>query len=385
MKKLSEKISSIAPSATIEIADKARKMKAQGLDVISLSIGEPDFDTPAHITKACIEALECGKTHYEASQGLLELREAVSDKLKSENNIPAKATDIIIACGAKNSISEAMEACLNPGDEVIILDPSWVSYEPAVQMAGGISVHHSLNRDNFQADDTILEKISKNTKMIVFNSPSNPTGSVLNSDSLTLLKDVCEDNDIIALSDEIYEKLIYEKKHVSIASIGDMHERTITINGFSKAYSMTGWRVGYICAPETICSAVLKIHQYVMLSAPTTAQYAAVEALRNGADACREMVSEYKIRRNLFVNGLNRAGLKTHMPNGAFYAFPNITEYGISDEEFAERLLKEHHVAVVPGSVFGPAGVGHLRCSYAVSREDLMTAVGRIEQFVSDL
>lgn len=374
MKKLSEKISSIAPSATIEIADKARKMKAQGLDVISLSIGEPDFDTPAHITKACIEALECGKTHYEASQGLLELREAVSDKLKSENNIPAKATDIIIACGAKNSISEAMEACLNPGDEVIILDPSWVSYEPAVQMAVGISVHHSLNRDNFQADDTILEKISKNTKMIVFNSPSNPTGSVLNSDSLTLLKDVCEDNDIIALSDEIYEKLIYEKKHVSIASIGDMHERTITINGFSKAYAMTGWRLGYSHAPEEITKAMTKVQQHTISHPASFAMWGGVAALRGSQNCVLEMREEFDRRRKFLIGALNKIGYKTAPADGAFYAFLRVDG---DDMKICSDWLENAHVATTPGTAFNAPG--WVRISYAAGMDTLKEAVRRIE------
>ncbi|MDD4127431.1 MAG: pyridoxal phosphate-dependent aminotransferase [Methanomicrobium sp.] len=373
MKKLSEKISRIASSATIEIADKARKMKAEGRDVISLSIGEPDFDTPAHITQACIDALKSGKTHYEASQGLLELREAVSEKLNRENKIPAKPSDIVIACGAKNNISEAMEACLNPADEVIILDPSWVSYEPTVQMAGGIPVHHPLSPKDFQADDTILEKVNRNTKMLVFNSPSNPTGSVLNRDSLVLLKDICEDNDIIALSDEIYEKLIYDKEHISIASLGDMHERTITINGFSKAYAMTGWRLGYAHAPADITKAMTKVQQHTISHPASFAMWGGVAALKGDQTCVENMRLEFDRRRQFLIGALKDIGYKTAPADGAFYAFVNVDG---DDMKISNDWLENALVASTPGTAFNAPG--WIRISYAAGMDTLKEAARRI-------
>lgn len=269
MRPLSNKIAGIPPSATIEISDRARKMKAAGKDVISLSIGEPDFETPRHITDACIRALNEGKTHYDASRGTPELCRAISEKLRSENGVGIEPSGVVVACGAKNSIYEAMEACLNPGDEVLIIDPSWVSYEPAVRIAGGTPVHHNLNEKDFQIDDSVLEKITERTRMIILNTPSNPTGSVLSKDSLNLAADICRDNDVIALSDEIYEKLIYGKEHISIGSLEGMADRTITVNGFSKAYAMTGWRIGYSASPPEIAAAITKVQQHT-ISHPAT-------------------------------------------------------------------------------------------------------------------
>ncbi len=377
MKKLSEKISGIASSATIEIADKARKLKSEGKDVISLSIGEPDFDTPEHITAACIEALKSGKTHYEASQGLLELREAVCEKLRKDNGIPANASDIVIACGAKNNISEAMEACLNPGDEVIILDPSWVSYEPAVQMACGTPVHHPLNPKDFQADDSLLEKINKKTKMIVFNTPSNPTGAVLNKNSINLLKDICEDNDLIALSDEIYEKLIYDKEHISIASLGDMQQRTITINGFSKAYAMTGWRLGYAHAPSEITKAMIKVQQHTISHPSSFAMWGGVAALKGDQTCVEKMRQEFDWRRIYLTGALNGLGFKTAPADGAFYAFLKVDD---DDMKVCGEWLEEALVAATPGSAFNSPG--WVRISYAAGLDTLKEAVRRIENII---
>ncbi|MBN2734436.1 MAG: pyridoxal phosphate-dependent aminotransferase [Methanomicrobiaceae archaeon] len=375
MRRLSEKILQIPASATIEITDKARRMKAEGKDVISLSIGEPDFDTPAHITEACIEALKCGKTHYEASQGLFELREAISDKLKRENSITADPSEIVVACGAKNNISEAMEACLNPGDEVLILDPSWVSYEPAVLMAGGKPIHNSLNQKDFQADDTILEKVSKNTKMLVFNTPSNPTGAVLNRDSVTLLKDICEDNDIIALSDEIYEKLIYDKEHISIASMGDMHERTITINGFSKAYAMTGWRLGYAHAPLEITKAMTKVQQHTISHPASFAMWGGVAALKGDQTCVENMRQEFDRRRRYLTGALSDMGYKTAPADGAFYAFVKVDG---DDMEICNEWLEKALVAATPGTAFNASG--WIRISYAAGMDTLKEAVRRIDK-----
>ena len=376
MKKLSEKISRIPPSATMEITDKARRMKAQGKDVISLSIGEPDFDTPAHITEACIYALKSGKTHYEASQGLPELREAVCEKLARDNGITATPDEIVVACGAKNNLSEAMEACLNPQDEAIILDPSWVSYEPMILLAGAKPVHHSLNLKTFQLDDTILEKVNKNTKMLIFTTPSNPTGSVLNKESLTLIKDICEDNDIIACADEIYEKLIYGgRKHISVAAMGDMHERTITVNGFSKAYAMTGWRLGYSHAPSAITKTMTKVQQHTTSQATTFAMWGGVAALRGDQTCVEDMRKQFELRRNYLIGALNDIGYQTAPAEGAFYAFIKVDG---DDLAIANRWLEEGLVASTPGTAFNAPG--WIRISYAAGMDTLKEAVRRISE-----
>lgn len=376
MKKLSEKISRIPPSATMEITDKARRMKAEGKDVISLSIGEPDFDTPAHITEACINALKSGKTHYEASQGLLELREAICDKLAKDNGITATPNEVVVACGAKNNLSEAMEACLNPQDEAIILDPSWVSYEPMIMLAGAKPVHHSLNLKTFQLDDTILEKVNKNTKMLIFTTPSNPTGSVLNRDSLALIKDICEDNDIIACADEIYEKLVYGgRKHLSIAAMGDMHERTITVNGFSKAYAMTGWRLGYSHAPLEITKTMTKVQQHTTSQATTFAMWGGVAALRGDQTCVEDMRKQFELRRNYLIGALNDIGYQTAPAEGAFYAFIRVDG---DDLAIANRWLEEGLVASTPGTAFNAPG--WIRISYAAGMDTLKEAVRRISE-----
>ena len=376
MTPLSEKINSIPPSATIEITDRARRMKAEGTDVISLSIGEPDFDTPKHITDACIAALQEGKTHYDASQGTQELREAISEKLKKDNGIDMDAAGIVVACGAKNNIYEAMEACLNPGDEVVIIDPSWVSYEPAVRIAGGVPVHHSLNDKDFQLDDSLLEKITPETKMIVLNTPSNPTGSVLTKDSLNLVADICRDNDIIALSDEIYEKLIYGKEHLSIGSFDDMGERTITVNGFSKAYAMTGWRLGYAAASPAIAKAMTKVQQHTISHPATFAMWGAVAALRGDQSCIDEMRNEFDKRRRFVCGELESMGFTTAPADGAFYAFVNING---DDMKRGERWLEEAHVAATPGTAFNAPG--WIRISYAAKMDTLKEAMRRIRDF----
>ncbi|MDD3407647.1 MAG: aminotransferase class I/II-fold pyridoxal phosphate-dependent enzyme [Methanomicrobium sp.] len=380
----SERVCKIPPSGIRRFFDIAQEMD----DVISLGVGEPDYDTPWNVREAAIRSIEQGQTAYTSNSGLIELRQEIKKYLFDTYGVSYDPkNEIIVTTGASEALDIAIRAVVDPGDEVLVADPSYIAYCSNVMLSCGTPVRVPCHeKDEFRlTPESLMESITPKSKVLLCNFPNNPSGGVMSKEDYKAISDIIVDHDLLLISDEIYSELTYEGEKASAASVDDLYERTITINGFSKAYSMTGWRVGYLCAPKEICSAVLKIHQYVMLSAPTTAQYAAVEALRNGADACQEMVREYKIRRNLFVKGLNRAGLTTHMPNGAFYAFPNITEYGLSDEEFAEKLLKEHHVAVVPGSVFGPAGEGHLRCSYAVSREDLMTAVGRIEEFVSEL
>ncbi len=375
MRKISEKISAILPSATIEISEQVKKMKKRGIDIISLSIGEPDFDTPEHITQACIDALRGGKTHYAPSAGINELRYAISEKVRTENGIPATSDNILVSCGAKNSIYEAMEAVLNPGDEVILLDPAWVSYEPSVQIAGGRVIHHPLNRKTFQVNDSLSEKVSSKTRMIVFNTPSNPTGSVINRESLRLIQDICEDNDIIAMSDEIYEKLIYGKEHISLASMDGMAERTITINGFSKAYAMTGWRIGFAVAPPEILRQMIKVQQHTISHPTTFAMWGAVAAIEGDQTCVETMRQEFEKRRDYVSSALSDMGYQTAPADGAFYAFVHV---GGDDVEAAKQWLNDAHVAAIPGSAF--YAPGWLRLSYAADLDTLKEAMRRISE-----
>ena len=273
MRQLSEKIAAVAPSATFAISDKAKKMQREGIDIISLSIGEPDFDTPRHIKDACIDALNRGETHYAPSNGIPELLSAIGEKITKENHFSCLPEQVIVTCGAKDAIYDAMEAVLNPGDETILMTPAWVSYEPCVQIAGGKIVQHAVNSKTFQLDDSLLERVNAKTKMIVVNSPSNPSGAVFEKPSMQLVADLCEDHDIYAMSDEIYEKLVYDKVHLSLAALGDMAHRTITINGFSKSYAMTGWRLGYAVAPIEIIRQMSKVQQHSVSQAATFAMW----------------------------------------------------------------------------------------------------------------
>lgn len=373
MRPLSEKIASVAPSATIAISDKAKQMQRQGIDVISLSIGEPDFDTPAHIKDACIEALNRGETHYAPSNGIPDLLSAISDKITRENRFSCKPEQVIVTCGAKDAIYEGMEAVVNPGDEVILLTPAWVSYEPCVQIAGGKVVKHAVSSKTFQLDDSLLERVNARTKMIVVNSPSNPTGAVFDRKSMKLVADLCEDYDIYAMSDEIYEKMIYGKEHISLAAIGDMAQRTITINGFSKAYAMTGWRLGYAVAPVEIIRQMSKVQQHSISQATTFAMWGAVAALRGDQHCVEEMCREFDRRRKFIISELNLMGYETAPADGAFYAFVRVQG---DDMEIATRWLEKGHVAATPGSAF--YAPGWIRLSYATSMEKLREAMQRI-------
>jgi aspartate aminotransferase len=373
MRQLSEKISEIAPSATLEISDKAKKMQRKGIDVISLSIGEPDFDTPGHIKDACIDALRRGETHYAPSNGIPELLGAISEKITKENGFSCKPEQVIVTCGAKDAIYEAMEAVLNPGDEVILPTPAWVSYEPCVQIAGGNIVFHPLGTRTFQLDDSVLERINAKTKMIVINSPSNPSGAVFDRKSMNLVADLCQDNDIYAMSDEIYEKLVYGKEHISLAGIGDVAERTITINGFSKAYAMTGWRLGYAVAPVEIIRQMSKVQQHSVSQATTFSMWGAVAAL-TGDQGCVEMMrQEFDRRRKYIIAELKGMGYETAPADGAFYAFVKVTG---DDMEIATRWLEQGHVAATPGTAF--YAPGWIRLSYAASIDTLKEAMQRI-------
>ncbi|MBN1194038.1 MAG: pyridoxal phosphate-dependent aminotransferase [Methanomicrobiaceae archaeon] len=373
MRPLSDKIADIVPSATIEISDTAKRMKREGTDVISLSIGEPDFATPAHITAACIDALYRGETHYAPSAGIPELLSAIADKITRENGIPASPDNVIVSCGAKNAIYEAMEAVLNPGDEVILLDPCWVSYQPCVQIAGGTAIHHPLNATTFQIDDTLLERITPDTRMIVVNSPSNPSGAVLDTASMRFVADICTDHDLIAISDEIYEKLVYDVAHLSLAAFDGMQERTVTVNGFSKAYAMTGWRVGYAVAPDAIIRQMVKVQQHTISHPTTFAMWGAVAALE-GDQACVEVMRQsFDERRRFILDELSRMGFHVAPADGAFYAFVKVPG---DDMDVARDWLHNGLVAVTPGSAF--RAPGWLRISYAADRETLREAMVRI-------
>ncbi len=373
MRGLSEKIAAIAPSATIEISNAAKRMAQEGVDVISLSIGEPDFDTPAHIKDACIEALRRGETHYAPSTGIPALTKAIAEKLNRENGIPAKPDEVIVTCGAKDAIYEAMEAVLNPGDEVLILDPSWVSYEPCARLAGAAARHHALSTETFQVDDSLLEAVGARTKMIVVNTPSNPSGAVLNGASLRLIADICRDHDLYALSDEIYEKLVYGEEHISLASLPEMAERTITVNGFSKAYAMTGWRIGYAAAPRPILRQMEKVQQHTISSPTTFAMVGAVAALEGPQDCVESMRREFERRRDYLIPALRDLGYATAPADGAFYAYVKVEG---DDMAIARSWLRDAHVAVTPGTAFYTPG--WLRLSYATSMENLREAVERI-------
>jgi aspartate aminotransferase len=373
MNTLSRKVAGIAPSATLEISDRAAQMRAAGIDVIVLSIGEPDFPTPAHITRACIDALERGETHYAPSSGIPALRDAIAEKLQKENNIPCTPGQVIVACGAKNSIYEAMEAVMNPGDEVLIIDPSWVSYQPCVQLAGGTPVHCRVRETDFQVDDRLLEAITPKTKMIVCNSPCNPSGAVMNDASLRLIADAAIDHDCYVLSDEIYEKLIYEKTHVSIGSFDGMADRTITVNGFSKAYAMTGWRIGYASAPDPVAKQMIKVQQHTISHPATFAMHGAVAALTGDQQCVEDMRREFDTRRQYIIGALQGMGYETAPADGAFYAY---VKTGGDDMTVSGEWLANAHVAVTPGTAFGTPG--WVRLSYAASMDRLEEAMGRI-------
>jgi aminotransferase len=381
---ISERAQVIPPSGIRKFFDLVITMQ----DVISLGVGEPDFSTPWNICESSIYSIEQGMTSYTSNKGLQSLREALSRYLDRHYQLTYDSEDeIVITSGVSEALDIAIRAIVNPGDEVLIAQPSYVSYAPCVTLAGGVPVPvECTENDRFRLNpETLKEKVTKKSKALIINFPNNPTGGVMRKADLEAISDLVTDNDLLLISDEVYAELTYEGQHVAAATVGDLYERTITLNGFSKAYAMTGWRVGYLCAPKLLCEAALKIHQYVMLCAPVMGQVAALEAIRSAEDEKNRMVNEYRLRRNMFVTGLNRVGLPCHVPEGAFYAFPSVKGTGLSDVEFAEGLLKEQRVAVVPGSVFGVGGEDHLRCAYAVSRKNLTEALGRMEAYISGL
>lgn len=381
---IADKVVGIQPSGIRKFFDIVSEMD----DVISLGVGEPDFDTPWHVRDEGIYALEKGRTFYTSNAGLKELRVEICKYLKRRCNIeysPDKET--LVTVGGSEAIDLAMRAMLNPGDEVLIPQPSFVSYLPCVVLADGVPKVINLKEENeFRlTKQELLDGITEKTKILVLPFPNNPTGAVMSRKDLEEIAEVIIEKDLFVLSDEIYSELSYDGDHVSIASLPGMRERTITINGFSKAYAMTGWRLGYVCAPEEITAQMTKIHQFAIMCAPTNSQYAAVEALKNGDSDVAEMREAYNGRRRYLMHAFKEMGLPCFEPFGAFYVFPSIKEFGMTSEEFATRLLEEEKVAVVPGSAFGDCGEGYLRISYAYSLEDLKVALMHLERFIRKL
>lgn len=378
---LSNTVKEIKPSGIRKFFDIVSEMK----DAISLGVGEPDFDTPWHIREEGIYSLEKGRTFYTSNAGLKELRVEICNYLKRRLGLEYHFNDeIIVTVGGSEAIDLAIRAMIDPGDEVLVPQPCFVSYIPCVQLAYGKPVPIELKEENqFKlTKDEILDKITDKTKLLVLPFPNNPTGATLNRKDLEEIAKVCIDKDIFVLSDEIYSELTYNGEHVSIACIPGMKERTVLINGFSKAYAMTGWRLGYAAAPAVIMKQMIKIHQFAIMSAPTTSQYAAIEAMKNGDEDVKRMCESYNQRRRFVLHRFKEMGLDCFEPFGAFYAFPSIKKFGMTSDEFATRLLKEEKVAVVPGTAFGDCGEGFLRISYAYSLEDLKEALGRLEKFV---
>jgi len=378
-------VNDIKPSGIRKFFDIAAGMEG----VISLGVGEPDFPTPWHIRREGIKSLENSKTRYTSNAGLIELRREICKYIERRYDVSYNAdNEVLVTVGGSEGIDGAIRALVAPGDEVIIPQPSFVCYEPIVKLAGGTPVIVELKAENeFRLTaDELRNAITDKTKLLVFPFPCNPTGAVMEKEDIEAIADMLRDTNICVLSDEIYSELTYGgKRHVSIASVEGMRERTVLINGFSKSYSMTGWRMGYACAPAPIIAQMTKIHQFAIMSAPTTSQYAAVEALRNGDDDVATMVAEYDMRRRLVVNGFNKIGMDCFEPKGAFYCFPSIKCTGMTSEEFCEELLRSKKVAVVPGSAFGKSGEGFVRVSYCYSTDHIKEALSRIEEFLAEV
>ncbi len=378
---LSRTIVEIKPSGIRKFFDIVSEMK----DAISLGVGEPDFDTPWHVRDEGIYSLEKGRTFYTSNAGLMELKEEISSYLDRRCHVSYNPkNEIIVTVGGSEGIDIAMRAMLDPGDEVLIPQPSYVSYEPCCLLAGGKPVIIELKAENeFRlTKQELLDAITDKTKLLVLPFPNNPTGAIMEKEDLEAIAEVIIEKDIFVLSDEIYSELSYKGDHVSITTIPGMKERTILINGFSKAYAMTGWRLGYACGPKEIIEQMLKIHQFAIMCAPTTSQYAAVEAMRNGDEDVAQMREAYNQRRRYLMHAFKEMGLECFEPYGAFYVFPCIKEFGMTSEEFATRFLEEEKVAVVPGTAFGDCGEGFLRISYAYSLDNLKVALNRLANFV---
>ena len=380
---LSKAITEIQPSGIRRFFDAASTMS----NVISLGVGEPDFDTPWHVREEGIYSLEKGRTFYTGNSGLLELREEIGRYLDRRFGLSYSADEILVTVGGSEAIDIGFRTMLDPGDEVIIPEPCYVSYLPCVKLAGGVPVRLPLEeKDQFKlTKEKLLSAITDKTKILILSYPNNPTGAIMTREDLEPIAEIVKEKDLYVISDEIYAELTYKEKHVSIISLPGMKERTVYINGFSKAYAMTGWRLGYCCGPAAIIQQMTKIHQFAIMCAPTTSQYAAIEAIKNGDEDVRRMRESYDERRRFLVNALNEMGLPCFEPKGAFYVFPNISAYGMTSEEFARRLLEQERVAVVPGTAFGECGEGFLRISYAYSIDNLKKALDKIEKFIDTL
>ncbi len=380
---MSRKVLELKPSGIRKYFDIVQGME----DAISLGVGEPDFDTPWHIRDEGIYSIEKGKTHYTSNAGLLELKQEICAYMKRTQGLDYIPESTFVTVGGSEAIDMFMRCMLNEGDEVLIPQPSYVSYEPCVNLAGGKSVIIELKEENdFRlTSEDILEKISDKTKILVFPFPNNPTGSIMEREDLEKVADIIIEKDLYVISDEIYAELTYSKKHVSIASVKGMQDRTVVVGGFSKAYAMTGWRLGYAIGPLEIIEQMLKIHQYAIMCAPSLSQYAGIEALRNGDKDVELMREEFNRRRRFLMHSFKEMRLDCFTPYGAFYCFPNIGKFGMSSEEFALRLLSEQRLAVVPGTAFGDCGEGFIRISYAYSLDTLKKAMERLGKFISAL
>jgi aminotransferase len=379
---LADHVRSMAPSGIRRFFD----MLAEMHDVISLTIGEPDFNTPQPITRAAIASLEAGETHYTANGGMLELRELIATNLRQRYAVDYDPrSETIITVGASEAVDASLRALLNPGDEVIYHEPCFVSYAPCITLAGGTPVALSTtDATDFRVTAAqVAAAITPRTKALFLGYPNNPTGAVLAHDDLAGIAEVVEAHDLVVVTDEIYDRLVYGgHQHTAFSSLPGMRDRTVLIGGFSKSYAMTGWRIGYVAAPEALMTGIAKVHQYGIMCAPTAAQFAAIAALRIGEPFVLEMLAEYDRRRELMTRRFNEIGLHCFEPHGAFYCFPNITSTGLDDEAFARELLLEEHVAVVPGSAFGPSGAGHVRACYATAYEQIVEAMDAVERFV---
>ncbi|MBR3932995.1 MAG: aminotransferase class I/II-fold pyridoxal phosphate-dependent enzyme [Clostridia bacterium] len=379
---INDTVKNMQPSGIRKFFDIVNQMD----DAISLGVGEPDFSTPWHIREAGIYSLERGRTYYTSNAGLPELRKEIC-KYMQKFDTEYSEDEILVTVGGSEGVDVAIRTIIKPGDEVIVPEPSFVCYKPCVALAGGVSVPLETKAENeFRlTKEELLEKITPKTKMLVLSYPNNPTGAIMPLENLKEIAEVVKEHNIIVLSDEIYAELTYEGKHHSIASLPGMKDRTIVINGFSKSFAMTGWRLGFVAAHKTLLKAMTKVHQYAIMSSPTTSQYAAIEALKNGDESVASMVSQYDDRRKVIVNGFNKMGLTCFDPKGAFYIFPSIKKTGMKSQEFCEKLLEAQKVAVVPGTAFGDCGEGFIRVSYAYSIQEINVAMERIKAFVDSL
>jgi len=373
---VSMRMASIQESTTLKISAMAKRLAADGQDIIDMGVGEPDFDTPKHIVEAGCSSIKLGETHYAPTAGIPELRRIIADKLCWENQLSVTADDVAVTPGAKMAVFAAIQALLDEGEECLLIGPSWVSYEPCVAFAGGKVAWGAVDEDFMPTN--LAEGITPKTRLVIVNSPSNPTGAVFDRRVLEEIRDLAVDHNLYAISDEIYEKIIYDRQHISLGSLPGMEDRTVTINGFSKAYAMTGWRLGYLAGPREIMKWVTRLLSHSVSQATTFVQRAGIAAMQGPQDDVAAMVAEFKARRDLLIDGLNDLGIPCSMPGGAFYAFPNVSELGGGDA-FTGRLLKDALIAATPGSAFGPGGADYVRLSYATSQARIKEALERIE------